>query len=163
MRRIAMVVVAFVVALSGLVFTQSAGSTKPPASAGTQKPGVEARLEKMERDATAAFIKQDVEFFAGILADDAVMVAPDGDVQTKAQLLAVFKSGDLAVESSEISDLKVRGFGETAVVTYESIDRVKYKDRDISGRYRWTDVFAYRAGKWQIVAGQGTPINLLPK
>lgn len=30
---------------------------------------------------------------------------------------------------------------------------------DISGRYRWTDVFLHRGGKWQIVASQSAPIQ----
>jgi len=50
-------------------------------------------------------------------------------------------------------------FGETAVVSYATTDKGKYKDRDISGRYRWMDVFVHRNGKWQIVASQGTPIQ----
>jgi ketosteroid isomerase-like protein len=80
-------------------------------------------------------------------------------VQTKAQLLADVKSGALAIQSTEISDFKVHVFGETAVAIYATTDKGKYKDRDISGRYRWTDVFVRRGGKWQIVAGQGTPIQ----
>ena len=157
MRRIAIVVVASLVASSSLVFAQGADTKKPPAGAAAQS-GVEATLTKMEHDATAALLKRDASF-ATIFADDAVFVGPDGMVQTKAQLVADVKSGTLVIESSEISDLKVRVFGESAVVTYVTSDKGKYKDQDISGQYRWTDVFAHRDGKWQIVAAQGTPIQ----
>lgn len=157
MRRIAIVVVAFLVASSGLVFTQGADTKKPPAGAGAQS-GIEATLTKMEQDATAALLKRDIGF-ATIFADDATFVGPDGMVQTKAQLVADVKSGALVIESSEISEMKVRVFGESAVVTYITTDKGKYKDQDISGQYRWTDVFAHRGGTWQIVAAQGTPIQ----
>jgi ketosteroid isomerase-like protein len=80
-------------------------------------------------------------------------------VQTKAQLLADVKSGDLTLESSEISDMKVHVHGDAAVVTYATNDKGKYKTQDITGRYRWTDVFVRRSGTWQIVASQGTPIS----
>ena len=153
-----MTVVVFVVAAAGLVFAQA--DTKKP-STGTRTPAqdTEATLMKMERDAAAALMKRDVAGFAGIFADDATVTGPDGAVLTKAQLLADVKSGALTIQSTEISDLKVRVFGETAVASYATTDKGKYKDRDISGRYRWTDVFVRRGGKWQIVAGQGTPIQ----
>ena len=157
MRRIAMVV-ALAVVSSGLLFAQGGGSKQPPAgtSAGQD---VEATLMKMERAAAAALIKRDLAGFGGIFADDAVVVGPDGAVQTKAQLLADVKSGALVIQSTDISEMKVRVFGESAVATYMTTDKGKYKERDISGKYRWTDVFVNRGGKWQIVAAQGTPIQ----
>ena len=114
---------------------------------------------KMERDAAAALAKRDLAGFGSVLSEDAVLTGPDGAVQTKAQLLADLKSGTLVIESSAISDMKVRVFGEAAVVTYTTTDKGNYKGRDISGRYRWTDTFVRREGKWRIVAGQGTPIQ----
>jgi ketosteroid isomerase-like protein len=155
MRRIA-IVVAFVVASLGLVLAQGAGTKKPSAGSGAQ--GVEATLTKMEHDAAAALIKRDPAF-GSIFAEDAAFVGPDGAVQTKAQLLADVKSGTLVIQSSEISDMKVRVFGESAIATYMTTDKGNYKGQDISGQYRWTDVFVHRGGKWQIVAAQGTPIQ----
>jgi ketosteroid isomerase-like protein len=158
MKRIVSVVV-FVAAAAGMVFAQATDTRKP--SGGTRPPtqDTEATLMKMERDAAAALVKRDLAGFGAIFADDATFTGPDGAVQTKAQLLADVKSGALAIQSTEISDLKVHVFGESAVATYATTDKGKYKDRDISGRYRWTDVFVRRGGKWQIVASQGTPIQ----
>jgi len=45
-----------------------------------------------------------------------------------------------------------------AVVTYATTDKGSYKGKDISGEYRWTDVFAKRDGHWQLIVGQGTAI-----
>ena len=114
---------------------------------------------KMERDAAAALTKRDIAGFGSIMAEDAVFTGPDGAFQTKAQLLADVKAGELVIESTNISDLKVRVFGDSAVATYITTDKGKYKGRDISGRYRWTDTFVRRGGKWQVGAGQGTPIQ----
>jgi hypothetical protein len=158
MKRMATVVV-LVVAAAGMVFAQAADTKKP--STGTHTPGqdTEATLMKMERDAATALTKGDLAGFGGIFADDATLVGPDGAVQTKAQLLADVKSGALKIQSTEISDLKVRVFGESAIATYGTNDKGKDKERDITGRYRWTDVFLHRGGKWQIVASQGTQIQ----
>ena len=151
---------AFVMAAAVVVSAQSADS-KPGTGAAAQPAAgnVEQTLMKMERDGLAALLKRDVASFGRLVSDDAVMTTPDGASQTKAQLLADLKSGALVMESSEISDMKVRVFGDAAIVTYTTADKGKFKGQDISGRYRWTDVFVRRGGTWQIVSGQGTPIQ----
>lgn|SRR4029450_5288675 len=158
MQRSAMLGV-LVFALSALASAQAPETKKPTPPARAAGQDTEAALMKMERDAAAALTKRDVAGFASIMADDAVFTGPDGAFQTKAQLIADVKAGELVIESTNMSDLKVRVFGDSAVATYATTDKGKYKGRDISGRYRWTDTFVRRGGKWQIVAGQGTPIQ----
>jgi ketosteroid isomerase-like protein len=148
----------WVVATAALAFAQAADTKKPPAGTASAQ-GTEATLMKLERDAAAALVKGDLAAFGSVFADDATLTGPDGVVQTKAQLLADLKSGALSIQSSEIGDLKVRVFGDTALATYMTTDKGKYKDRDISGRYRWSDFLVHRGGKWLIVASQGTPIQ----
>ena len=93
----------------------------------------EATLMQIERDATAAIIKRDIKAITPLMADDYVFTGPDAQVQTKAQLLADLSSGDLALESSEIQDMKVRVYGETAVVTYATTDRASTRDTTSAG------------------------------
>lgn len=155
------------VALALAAPAASAQTPATPQKSAAAKPAdsnVEQTLMKMERDALAALLKRDVAAFGRVFADDAVLVTPDGSPQTKSQLLADLKSGDLVIESSEMSDMKVRAYGDAAVVTYVTTDKGKYKGQDISGRFRWTDVFVRRSnGTWQIVSGQGTAIQPPPK
>jgi ketosteroid isomerase-like protein len=157
MKR-ALAIAALVVAASSPGFGQTADSKQKPAPTTPKTGGVEQTLMQMERDVTAAILKRDVAALAPAFADDFVFTGPDGMMQTKAQLLADIKSGDLALESSELSDMKVRAYGTAAVVTYATTDKGNYKGTDIGGRYRWTDTFVRRGEKWQLVAGQGTPI-----
>jgi ketosteroid isomerase-like protein len=158
--KLASILIAIVIAAAPAASAQTPESTqKPAAAAKGATSDVEQTLMKMERDALAALLKKDTAAFGGIFADDAVLITPDGTPQTKSQLLADVKSGDLVIESSEMSDTKVRAFGDAAVVTYITNDKGKYKGQDITGRYRWTDVFVRSAGTWKIVAGQGTPIQ----
>jgi ketosteroid isomerase-like protein len=161
--KIAPLIVALVMAMAPAASAQAPDTKpKPP----TPKPAagsVEQTLMNLEHDTLAALLKHDVAGFARVFADDAALTTPDGSLQTKSQLVADLKSGDLVVESSEISDMKVRAYGDSAVVTYVTSDKGKYKGQDISGRFRWTDVFVRRGGTWQIVSAQGTPIQQPPK
>jgi ketosteroid isomerase-like protein len=158
-------VVALAIAATPVVYTQAPDKkVTPSAAAKSGDASAEQTLMKIERDAAAALMKRDLASFGKLFADDAVMITPDGMPQTKAQLLADLKSGDLVIESSDISDMKVRVHGDSAVVTYITTDKGKYKGQEISGRYRWTDVFVRRNnGPWQVVASQGTPIQAPPK
>ena len=160
--KIAYILVALVVAAAPAASARTPHSKQKPAA--TAPAGdVEQALMKLEREGTAALLKRDSAGFGRLFAEDAVLTSPDGTVQTKAQLLADVKSGSLALESSEIADMKVHAHGDAAVVTYSTTDKGKYKGQDVSGRYRWTDVFVRRNGTWQIVASQGTPIQPAPK
>jgi ketosteroid isomerase-like protein len=162
--KISHILVALVVAIPVAAAAQTPDTKQQPAAAAKPAGGdVEQALMKIERDAAAALLKKDVASFGRVFADDASLTSPDGTVQTKAQLLADVKSGDLVLESTDISDMKVHAYGESAVVTYATTDKGKYKGQDISGRYRWTDVFVRRGGTWQIVASQGTPIPAAKK
>jgi ketosteroid isomerase-like protein len=73
--------------------------------------------------------------------------------------LADIKSGTLKLESSTMSDMKVQVAGhDMAVMVYRSTDKGTYKGKDVTGEYRWLDVFVKRDGKWQIAIDQGTQI-----
>ena len=157
---IAPILVAIVIASAQAAHAQTPDPKQTPgAAAKGADSNVEQTLMKLERDALAALLKRDTAGFGRIFGDEAVLITPDGTPQTKSQLLADVKSGDLVIASSEISEMKVRAYGDSAVVTYVTVDKGKYKGQDISGRYRWTDVFVRSGGTWQIVAGQGTPIQ----
>jgi hypothetical protein len=57
----------------------------------------------------------------------------------------------------------VRVLGEAAVVTGRITVKAAYKGQDISGSYRFTDVFARNGGRWVCVASQSTMVPLAAK
>jgi len=120
--------------------------------------GIEQALMQMERDWTEAALKKDAVALDKILADDWVAQGPTG-VSTKAEALADLKSGDYKLESQTLGDMKVRVFGDTAVVTGSDDEKSSYKGHDTSGHYTWTDVYVKRQGRWQAAASQGTRIT----
>lgn len=120
--------------------------------------GVERSVTQIEQELVKALIAGDASIFERYLADTYIFTAPDGMVSNKAQTIADIKSGDLKFQSSKLNDMKVQAYGDTAIATYGSTDQSSYKGKDISGHFRWTDVFVKRNGRWQIVAGHGAPM-----
>lgn len=119
-------------------------------------------LLAMEHEWGPAMVKRDFAALDRIMAPDWVLTAPDGTVQTRDQALADLRSGALKFESMVPSQVEVRLFGDTAIVTGFTDDRGTYKGEDVSGRYRFTDVFVNRNGKWQAVSTHVTPV-MTPK
>jgi hypothetical protein len=124
--------------------------------AGQANGNAEQTLMNIENELTNALLKGDVSAFDRYLADTFTFTDPGGGFSNKAQNLAALKT--LKFESSKIDSMKVQVYGNTAVVTYRTTDKGKIGDMDISGQYRWTDVFVKTNDQWQLVAGQGTRI-----
>jgi ketosteroid isomerase-like protein len=153
MKRILAVAVLVTVATS-LALGQMADKQEKTKSGA----GIEQALIQMERDWTEAALKKDTVALDKILADDWVAQGPTG-VSTKAETLADLKSGNYKLESQTLADMKVRVFGDTAVVTGSDDEKSSYKGHDTSGHYTWTDVYVKRQGRWQAAASQGTRIT----
>jgi ketosteroid isomerase-like protein len=110
---------------------------------------------KMENEWAKADNSKDTKVLDRILADDWTYLGATG-IQTKAQHLADLKSGGGGLEFETLADIKVRVFGDTAVVNGSAEQKSSNKASDTSGHYVWTDVFVKRHGRWQAVNSQDT-------
>ncbi|HEV2200809.1 MAG TPA: nuclear transport factor 2 family protein [Bryobacteraceae bacterium] len=115
-------------------------------------------LIQMERDWSQADVKKDAAALNRILAEDWIGIDFQGTILTKAQVLRQvgLHSEATATESTELGEMKVRIYGNTAVVSGTEIEKSEYKGHDSSGKYVWTDVFVLRKGRWQAVSSQST-------
>jgi ketosteroid isomerase-like protein len=113
-------------------------------------------LQAMEQAWLNAEKNHDAAAFEKLVADDWIAISPDGKSQTKAERAAEIKTADIT--SATLGDMKVRVFGDTAVVTGTD-DEITLEDgKKSSGHYVWTDVFVKRNGKWLAVASQTAQI-----
>jgi ketosteroid isomerase-like protein len=120
---------------------------------------VEQTVMQMERDWAQALVKADVATMDRILADDWFGQGPPGGSSNKAGALADLKSGDPKYDAVTVGEMKVRVFGDVAVVTGTQDQKSSYKGKDTSGHSVWTDVFVKRQGKWQAVVSQWAPAS----
>jgi len=83
----------------------------------TQTASVEQELMKLENAWNDATVKHDWAFFDQILADDFIGTDFNGNVGTKPEFLESLKSVESVITSSITDDMKVRIYGDVAVVT----------------------------------------------
>jgi len=112
---------------------------------------MEEELLKLERAFADAIIKNDLESIGRIVADDWIIVDPNGEIVDRTRFFEVIKSGALTHDIMESEDFRVRVYGESAVVTAITITKGKFMGQEFSTRERATDVFVKRDGRWQCV------------
>jgi ketosteroid isomerase-like protein len=116
----------------------------------------EDRIKQHEQNWAQATIKEGAAAVDQYEADDIITTDPSGRVTDKAQDKMDLSSGDFKIQSEELSELKVHIYGNAAVAVGTNSLRGTYKGQDISGKYRFTDTWVERNGKWQAVASQYT-------
>jgi ketosteroid isomerase-like protein len=110
----------------------------------------------MERQAREASLHRDADFPQRTLAEDYVAITPLGQVTTKQDTVSARKSGQLRYDNINITDMVVRVYGDTAVVTARADVKGHQLGEDFSGPYRYTRVWVRRTGHWQAVSYQAT-------
>ena len=110
----------------------------------------------MERQAKEASLRRDAEFPQRTLADDYVAISPLGQVTTKKEALSARRSGQLRYDTIDVSDMVVRLYGDTAIVTARADVKGHQLGEDFSGPYRYTRVWVRKSGHWQAVSYQAT-------
>ncbi len=119
---------------------------------------VEDQIKKLEMDRAAAVVKGDMAYVEKQTAEDYTFVNMFGQATDKKQLLDQMKSGDLKLSADDISDVKVRVYGNTAVVTGKSTIKGTMHGQDASGQSLFTRVYVKKGGQWQTVALQQTKL-----
>jgi ketosteroid isomerase-like protein len=127
---------------------------RPPFPAGEQDAIRE--IVDLERQAKEASLHRDADFSERTLAEDYVAITPLGQVTTKQDNVRARKSGQLRYEAMNITDMVVRVYGDTAVVTARADVRGHQLGEDFSGPYRYTRIWVRRSGHWQTVSYQAT-------
>lgn len=114
-----------------------------------------AEVRALEREWLDAYEKRDAEAMKRIVADDFTIYFGDGDMQTKADIVAMMERGKgKPAPSFTTEDVKARAYGDTVVILtgrvvtqMQRADGTKSRSAD-----RYTDTYVRRDGRWQVVA-----------
>jgi len=118
-----------------------------------------AAITEMENAAVTADRAGDSSFVEKNYADNFSGGTSWGNWETKQSILADMKdSKNNKTNSEEISDLKVRLYGDTAVATYKSTYDSTYHGEHRARTILSTDTFARQDGSWKQVASHSSEL-----
>jgi ketosteroid isomerase-like protein len=167
MRQLSAVAVAtaFAIAPAAPVSAQAhehgaaAKKTAKAAASMSAAGSVEEQIKKMEKERAAAITKGDVKTLESLTADDYTMINRYGQMTTKAQTMGGLRTGETKITAYEPTDLVVRVYGDTAVVTGAVDMKGTMAGKDASGKVLFTRVYVKgKDGSWKSVAFQQTPV-----
>jgi len=111
-----------------------------------------ATVKALEMKWTESYKQHNIDILSSLLADDFVITIEDGSVYSKAGYISHSADSTVHPEVAELSDLKVRVRGDTAIVTGAYHEKGESKGKPYEYHERLTDLWMKIGGKWQVVA-----------
>ena len=112
---------------------------------------MEHELLNLEQQFAQAIIRNDVDGIGRLLADDWIIVDPNGKIIERTRFFELIKSGELIHDIMDSEDFRIRLYGDSAVATAVTSTKGKFMGQEFSTQERATDVFVKRGGRWQCV------------
>jgi uncharacterized protein (TIGR02246 family) len=109
-------------------------------------------IRTLEDERNRAILKGDAAALERMTADDYTFITLRGELRTKSEIVKGFQSGSFKYDSRTISDLNIRVYGDTAIVTGRSTQKGSENGKDYSGDYRFTRLYVKEKGRWITVA-----------
>ena len=110
-----------------------------------------AQLTRLEENWGRAMVTNDAEVIGRYMADDWVIIGPDGSMSDKGTFLDLVKSGVLSHDVMDADDIQVRVYGESAVLTMRAVSGGRYRGQAFRAVERVSDVYIRQAGQWTCV------------
>lgn len=109
-------------------------------------------VRALEMKWTESYKQRNIEILSSLLADDFVITVEDGSVYSKAGYISHTADSGTKVQVAELSDLKVRMHGNTAIVTGTYHEKGESNGKRYDYHDRLTDCWLKTGGKWQVIA-----------
>jgi ketosteroid isomerase-like protein len=161
LRGLSLLLVVLLAAGAGACFAKTTQGKHPG------KKDAKRQIEAMENQWRDAQLTGNVAEMSKLLSDDYFGISMTGEVNTKETQLERMRKRTLAISKIELSDMKVKLIGTTAVVTSRAEVQGVNEGNPITGSFRYTRVYQRTAaGLWQItnfeatrLARQGPPLE----
>jgi hypothetical protein len=111
-------------------------------------------LIQLETGILAAQTRGDVDFIAGLLADEFVEIGSSGVVYSKADVLRAIAASPMAEYS--LDQFNLLAAGACVIVTY--LARTRRVNNAELRQSRRSSTWIERGGRWQVLFHQGTPM-----
>ena len=109
-------------------------------------------IRKLEEKWTDSYKNRKISLLSSLLAEDFVITVEDGNTYSKSGYISHSADPSVQVEVAELSDLKVRMHGNTAVVTGAYHERGRSSGKPYEYHDRLTDIWMKTGNQWQVIA-----------
>src|SRR6516164_8690895 len=106
----------------------------------------------LDKKRMTAMAQKDIATLNGLLGDGLVYTHSNARLDTKQSLIGNMESGATVYTAVEPSDVNAQDLGDTVVLTGSCRISVMSGGRPNSFGVRFTDVYANKGGRWQMVA-----------
>ena len=110
----------------------------------------------LDKERMQAMAEKDFATLNAVLADDLIYTHSSARLDTKASLIGNMQSGSTVYTSVEPSEVKAQDLGDAVVLTGVAQIKVVAQGKPNAFGVRFTDVYAKRKGRWQMVTWQST-------
>jgi ketosteroid isomerase-like protein len=114
------------------------------------------KIIELDKRRMTAMAQKDIATLNDIIAEDLVYTHSSARLDTKKSLIGNMESGSTVYTSVVPSDVKAQDLGDTVVLTGSCRISVQSGGNAMNFGVRFTDVYANRGGKWQMVTWQST-------
>ena len=130
-----------------------------PVSGPAVNGAAEEQVRGLLRELELAHIMSDAATLDALFAEDFVYYDYRGRALSRAECLSAIREGEVSCDSWDSDEIRVRSYGDTAIIT--SIETISAGDDglEIGGRFRLTLVLVKELDNWRIVMGHETQID----
>jgi ketosteroid isomerase-like protein len=115
-------------------------------------------IEQLETELAQAMLDNDLDTLDRIISDDLIFTGPDGVLVTKAQDLALHRSGEIVFTNYEIDELIIQFYNPIAIANVKVKLAGSFKGESFASDYRYLRIYLKQNDRWQIIGGQVTAI-----
>jgi ketosteroid isomerase-like protein len=113
---------------------------------------------ELDKKRMAATVQKDVATLNELLSDDLVYTHSSARQDTKQSLIDAMVSGKTVYTGLVPSEVKAQDCGDAVVLTGVARISVNANGNPINFGVRFTDVYANKGGRWQMVTWQSTKL-----
>jgi len=117
---------------------------------------MEEEILRVEQAFNDAIARNDLEAIGRFVSSDWIIINADGGIIDKARFFEVIKSGALTHEVMEFDDIRIRVYGDSAVLSALTRTKGKFMGQEFTTEERSTDFFVRVGGQWRCVLTQLT-------
>lgn len=114
-------------------------------------------LHRLEAVWNEAHVKGDADTLDGLWASDLIVTVAAMPVMTKADALAMVRSNRMPFSKYATSELSVKRFGASALVTGRLQRERSMNGKTMTDNWRFTKVYVMSQGRWQVIAWHASP------